>query len=184
MRKIIILSASVRIARQSNHVALYFKNHLQQIENIEVELIDLKELNFPIFDERLSFQQNPSDKLRTFAQKIERADAVIIVSPEYNGSFPASLKNAVDVLYKEWYRKPIGIVGVSSGNFGGVNMIIALQSLFLRIKAIPSSTNFPIPNVQNQFDENGQAKDPENTGKRASSFLQELFWIIDTNTKN
>jgi NAD(P)H-dependent FMN reductase len=58
---------------------------------------------------------------------IESADGVIIISPEYNGGYPAALKNVIDLLTTEWTKKPIGIVPVSSGSFGGMQVLQQLQ---------------------------------------------------------
>jgi len=101
-----ILSASVRRERKSHQVALYFKDYLESNLLSTVGILDLKEYNFPLFDERLQFQASPTPKMIDFAEKIKAADGVIIVTPEYNGGYPASLKNAIDLLHPEWHRKP------------------------------------------------------------------------------
>ncbi len=93
---------------------------------------------------------------------------MIVVSPEYNSGYPAALKNALDLLYDEWYHKPIGLVSVSSGNFGGVNALAQLQTIFLKIKATPVAATFPVPNVEKAFDDDGNAVDKEATDKKAA----------------
>ena len=65
---------------------------------------DLKEYDFPLFDERLQFQESPSQKMLDFSEKIKAADGVLVVTPEYNGGYPASLKNVIDLLHPEWKR--------------------------------------------------------------------------------
>jgi len=99
MRTIAIISSSVRRGRNSHRVALYFKNYLQDNSLAEAEIIDLKEYNFPVFDERLNKMDNPSADVLQFAERIRAADGIIIVTPEYNGGYPASLKNVIDLLY-------------------------------------------------------------------------------------
>src|SRR5690349_14687126 len=101
MSKIVILSSSVRTGRKSHRVAIYFSNYLKE-RDIEHEIIDLLEYNFPVFDERLKFQEEPSAAAREFAGRIRSAAGIIIVTPEYNGGIPAALKNVVDLLYDEW----------------------------------------------------------------------------------
>src|SRR6185503_8329775 len=91
------------------------------------EILDLNSYNFPIFNERLRFQKEPAASVLEFAGKIKASDGVIIVTPEYNGGYPASLKNIVDLLYDEWHRKPVAISTVSDGVFGGTQVITSIQ---------------------------------------------------------
>jgi NAD(P)H-dependent FMN reductase len=102
MLKIIIISSSVRINRKSHVVASYFENYLLENDLSDAEILDLKKYNFPLFNERLRFQESPSPATLTFAEKVREADGVIIVTPEYNGGYPASLKNIIDLLTDEW----------------------------------------------------------------------------------
>lgn len=92
MPHIAIISASVRVNRVSHRVALYFKNYILQNNLGSVEILDLKEYNFPVFDERLSHQESPIPSAIDFSERIKKADGVIIVTPEYNGGYPGSLK--------------------------------------------------------------------------------------------
>lgn len=183
MFHIAIISGSIRIGRQSHHVATYFNNYITENNLATAEILDLKEFNFPIFEERLMYQKDPSEKAKLFSEKIRNADAVIIVSPEYNGGYPASVKNAIDLLVKEWYRKPVGLVSVSSGGFGGVNAMALLQTVLLKIKAAIVPATFPVPKVEENFDENGNAKDKSAMDKRASAFLKEILWVTEAFSK-
>jgi len=179
MPKIVIISSSVRTGRKSHRVALYFKEYITQQQMGEVEILDLDSYKFPIFDERLRFQKNPSEKMLEVAGKIKNADGVLIVTPEYNGGYPASLKNIVDLLYDEWYHKPIGIAMVSEGAFGGTQVITSLQFTLWKIRALVATSMFPVPKVNDSFDENGNAVNKEGTDKRANSFLKELLWMME-----
>ncbi len=181
MPHIAILSSSVRTGRNSHRVTLYFKHYLESNNLATVEILDLKEYNFPIFEERLKYQKNPNAAMLDFAGKIKSADGVIIVTPEYNGGYPASLKNAIDLLYDEWQHKPIAISTVSDGNFGGAQVITSLQFSLWKIHAITIPAMFPVPNVQENFDENGIPKDLVATDKRAANFIKELIWAIERN---
>lgn len=86
-----ILSASVREGRASDRVAAYFEKYITG-NNLETDLVDLKEFDFPIFHERLKNLKEPPQKLIEFTQRIMKADGIVIVTPEYNGGYPASLK--------------------------------------------------------------------------------------------
>jgi len=182
MFKIAIISGSVRRGRKSHHVAHYFNNYINGNKLGTAEILDLKEFNFPVLEERLSMTPEPDASSLLFSEKIKTADIVIVVFPEYNGGYPASVKNAIDLLYSEWYHKPVGLVSVSSGNFGGVNAMSLLQTIFLKIKAVPAAS-FPVPNVESSFDEQGNALNKEATDKRAAAFMKELLWFAEAFNK-
>ena len=99
MPHISIISSSVRTGRNSHRVALYFKNYLESNKFATAEILDLNTYNFPLFDERLRFQKKPSAAMLDFAEKIKFADGVLMVTPEYNGGYPASLKNVIDLFF-------------------------------------------------------------------------------------
>ena len=88
-------------------------NWLGQREQLDVELLDLKEVDLPFFNEKATNLWVPSEDPKAIAwqQKIGQFDGYIVVTPEYNRSMPASLKNAFDQAYNEWNKKPIGFVG-------------------------------------------------------------------------
>lgn len=178
MIHIVIISSSVRTGRKSHRVALFFKNYVEKTGKATAEIADLNMYQFPVFNERLKFQQNPLPGAIDFAQKIKSADAVIIVTPEYNGGIPASLKNAIDLLTDEWHKKPVAISTVSDGQFGGSQVIISLQFSLWKIKALTVPAMFPVPKVHEVFDENGEPFDRDAAEKRAKAFIDEIFICI------
>jgi len=183
MPHISIISSSVRTGRHSHRVALYFKNYLETNNLTTVEILDLNSYQFPVFDERLKYQPNPSAAVLEFADKIRKSDGVIIVTPEYNGGYPAALKNVVDLLYDEWHRKPIAISTVSDGSFGGTQVITSLQFSLWKIRAWTVPAMFPVPKVNDAFDEQGVPTDKAGTDKRASGFIKELLWCVEARGK-
>ncbi len=183
MPHIAIISSSVRTGRNSNRVALFFQNFIEEQELGTAEILDLKKYDFPLFDERLKYQQDPGAEVLEFADKIKQADGVIIVTPEYNGGYPASVKNVVDLLYEEWHRKPIAITTVSDGVFGGTQVITSLQFSLWKIRAWVVPAMFPVPKVQETFDEEGKPTDKAATEKRAKRFLDELLWCIEARSR-
>jgi len=179
MPHILIISSSVREGRNSHRVALFFKKFVEENKMATAEIADLNEYNFPLFNERLRFQKSPSDKVLEFAGKVKNADGVIIVTPEYNGGYPASLKNVVDLLYDEWHRKPMAISTVSDGIFGGTQVITSLQFSLWKIRAFIATAMFPVPNAHKAFNEDGTPTDKEGISKRATAFINELLWFIE-----
>src|SRR5215471_330814 len=123
---IAIISSSVRIGRNSQRVAVFFKKYIETNNLASVDLLDLNEYEFPIFNERLRNIKDPTAQMVEFRDKITKANGVIIVTPEYNGGYPASLKNVIDLLYTEWRRKPVALAAVSNGQFGGMQVMNSL----------------------------------------------------------
>jgi len=181
MKHISIISSSVRNERKSHRVSLYFQNYLIENKLATTEIIDLKECNFPIFEDTLKAQQHPSDVMLDFADRIKRSDGIIIVTPEYNGGYPASLKNAIDLLYDEWKYKPIGIATASSGPFGGSQAMVSLQFTLWKMKAWTIPAMFSVPMVEKAYDGKGIATDKPGSDKLAGVFIKELLFCIETN---
>jgi NAD(P)H-dependent FMN reductase len=179
MPQIAILSASVRQGRNSHRVALYLQHTVIAMPELTVDLIDLHSYAFPIFEERLKYQKEPSPSVREFAQRISEADGVIIVTPEYNGGYPASLKNVVDLLVDEWKRKPVAICTVSDGSFGGSQVITSLLFSLWKIKAWVVNAQLPVPKVNEAFTETGAANDPGTWAVRTKGFVDELLWAVE-----
>jgi NAD(P)H-dependent FMN reductase len=178
MPHIAIISASVRTGRISHRVALFFKKYIEENSLATAEILDLAAYRFPVFEERLKYQPAPSEQVLDFAAKIRKADGVIIATPEYNGGYPASLKNVVDLLYDDWHRKPIGLVTVSNGAFGGSQVLTSLQFSLWKIRAWVVPAMFPVPKAQEAFDEAGNPTDKAQTEKRAKAFMDEMLWCI------
>lgn len=179
MPHIAIISSSVRTGRNSHRVALFFKKFIETKNLATVEILDLNEYQFPVFSERLRNQPDPLAQVLDFAKKITNADGVLIVTPEYNGGYPAALKNVVDLLYSEWRRKPIAISTVSDGSFGGMQVITSLQYSLWKIRAWTVPALFPVPKAQEAFDAEGNPADAAGVEKRATGFLDELLWCIE-----
>jgi NAD(P)H-dependent FMN reductase len=178
MKKIAIISSSIRRGRKSHRVALWFRRYLEENKLADAEILDLSEYRFPLFDERLKFQENPLPEAVELADRIRSADGVIIVTPEYNGGYPASLKNVVDLLTDEWRRKPVAITTVSDGSFGGTQVITSLQFSLWKTGAWTVPAMFPVPKVDEAFDEEGLPADPAAMNKRAARFTGELLRCI------
>lgn len=173
-----ILLGSTRRDRQSVKVANFVLARLGQRPNVETELLDLQEYDFPIMEERLRFRDDPPSRLQEFSDKIARADSLIIVTPEYNNGYPGVLKNALDYLLPEYERKPIAIVTVSAGGFGGLNCLAQLRLVTLGMGAFPIPASLPISRVHDSFNDDGTPNDASYE-KRAASFLDEVLWFTE-----
>jgi NAD(P)H-dependent FMN reductase len=183
MYHISIISSSVRTGRKSHNVALYFQKYLKTNKLATAEILDLKQYDFPVFDERLKNQKSPSLEALEFKNKIIASDGIIVVSPEYNGSIPASLKNVIDLLFEEWQKKTIAFSTVSASDFGGLQALSHLEFIFWKIGAICVSKNFPVAKVQEKFDDFGNPTNKEETDGFAKIFIDDFLKCIDSDKK-
>ncbi len=176
---IAILSSSTRLNRQSHRVALALQ---QTIENQGVHtasVLDLAAYQFPIMEEVLQKLPNPPAGLAEFAHNVKSADAFIFVSPEYNGSYTAALKNAVDYLKEsEFNKKVIGVASVTSGSMGGMRAALAMQQLALGVSGYAIPQMLLVGQVAQRFDEAGNLLDPL-FEKSMNSFLQHFIWLAE-----
>lgn len=176
---ITILSASTRLNRQSHRVALALKQFIEAQGEHSAEILDLAAYRFPVLEEVLHRHPAPPEGLAEFADKVRRSDAHIFVSPEYNGSYTAALKNAVDYLKEgEFSKKVIGIATATTGMLGGIRAALAMQQLVLAISGIPIPQMLTVGNLPQRFDENGALLDPV-FEKNMRNFLHHFLWLAE-----
>ena len=173
-----VILGSTRRGRQSPKVARFIAERMRRNERVETEILDLAEYDFPIMEERLRFRDDPPPGLREFGEKVARSDSLVIVTPEYNNGYPGVLKNALDYLLPEYQRKPIAIVTVSAGGFGGINCLAQLRLVTLGMGAFPIPASLPVSRVQDSFDDEGNPKD-ESYEKRAAAFIAEVLFFAE-----
>ena len=174
---IVIVSASTRIGRQTHKVALALEKALAKIEGINAIIVDLKKENLPLFEEVMARLPTPNEAISQTFDVLCRADAMLFVTPEYNGSYSVALQNMADHYPKVAFaKKAIGIVTVSSGAMGGMRAAMHLQQFILALWAIPSPQMLLVSSVQNKFDEQGHLLD-ENYTKSIDTFLNEFLWL-------
>jgi NAD(P)H-dependent FMN reductase len=169
-----IILGSARRGRMSPRVAKFLAARLGQ--QAETEILDLAAYDFPIMEERLRMQETPPAGVKEFSEKLQRADALLIVSPEYNNGYPGVLKNALDYFGPAEYKnKPFGIATVSAGGFGGQMCLSQLRLIALGLGGFPIPAAFPVSTVQNSFDEDGNLLE-ERYEKSAAAFIASLLW--------
>lgn len=169
-----ILLGSTRRGRQSGKAAKFVETRLGKRAN--TELLDLIDCDLPILRQRLRYDDTPPQNVVELGRKIERADALVIVSPEYNGGYPGVLKNTLDYFYEEYHRKPVGIVTVSGGGFGGLNCLAQLRQVMLALGAYPIPAQLAISRVEESLAGDGTPFDAAYE-ERARKFFDELLWI-------
>ena len=177
MAKIAVIVGSVRQNRQGIKVARWMEEKLKERVHI-VYFIDPLGLDLPLLDKMYKEILNPSPKLIELKNQIVEADGYMPVTPEYNHSTSAAMKNTLDYFLEEYYFKPSAIVSYSVGGFGGVNAVQSLRLIFAELGAPSISSSFSISKVQEVFDDNGDLRD-QGYGKRVIRFIEEFEWYIE-----
>lgn len=160
---------------QSGKVARWLLEQAKNQSGLETKLFDTSEFNFP--------SNLAGEAMKPFNQEwqqaVERADGLIIVSPEYNHGYPGTLKLALDILYEEYRYKAVAICSVSSGPIGGARMIENLLPILRDFHLAISNNDLRFANVEAVFNDKGELLDQRYL-KRAETFLQELIWLAKT----
>jgi NAD(P)H-dependent FMN reductase len=176
-----IILGSTRRGRRTSRAAYFIASRMAQTQRIRSEILDLVEYNFPMLEERLRFRDDPPPQVLEFSHKLAQADALVIVTPEYNNSYPGVLKNCLDYFKPEYRRKPVGIVTVSAADFGGVNCLAQLRLVTLAMSAFPIPASLPIPKIEESLQADGTPIDYSLNAK-AETFLNELIWFTEAIT--
>ena len=140
---------------------------------IETELIDVAHVSLRVDDAGEAIKDS------AFASSMNRADALVVVSPEYNHGYSGLLKHVLDSCLKEYIHKAVGIVGVSAGPFGGTRGIQDLLPVLREIGLVTIFWDVNFSSVQNVFDESGTLRDSAFL-PRIDKFLKELVWMAWT----
>jgi NAD(P)H-dependent FMN reductase len=168
-----VILGTTRKGRMSEHAARFMAERLARRNGIVTELIDISRVPMPLDDAGEGIK-NPE-----FSEKMVMADALVIVTPEYNHSFPGLLKHVLDSCLKEYIHKAAGIVGVSAGPFGGVRAIQDFLPVMRELGLVNIFWDVNFGNVSKVFDERGKLLD-EAFIARADKFLNELIWMAKT----
>src|ERR1043166_4501870 len=165
-----VILGTTRRGRKSEDAARFVFEQTKKRPDIETELIDVCKLPLKLDD---AGEQMKDPK---FSATIQRCDALIIVTPEYNHSFPGLLKHALDMNLKEYIHKAVGICGVSAGPFGGVRAIEQLLPVMRELGLVTIFEDVNFGQVRALFDESGKLLD-QNYVRRLDNFLNELIWM-------
>ena len=168
-----VILGTPRKGRYSTYAANLVAEELGKRPRVTTEVIDV--LHHPVpHDDAGEAVKSPA-----FAEKMARADGLVIVCPEYNHGYPGALKSLLDTCLKEYIHKPAGVVGVSAGPWGGVRAIQSLLPVLREFGLVSLFWDVNFSQVQNVFDEAGALKDPA-WRRRTGKFLNELLWMAET----
>jgi NAD(P)H-dependent FMN reductase len=156
----------------SVHAARLVHERIRQRAGIQTELLDVATLPIPTDD------AGESAKDPMFSEAMNRADAIVLIAPEYNRGYPGLLKHVLDTNLKEYVHKAVGIVGVSAGIFGGARVIENLLPVLRELGLVTIFWDVNFNNVRSRFDEDGVLVDESFLA--IDKFLDELVWMAET----
>jgi NAD(P)H-dependent FMN reductase len=173
--KLLVIISSTRPGRIGVPVANWFVEQAGAHAGFEVELIDLYELDLPLLDEpnHPRLRQYTKEHTKQWSATVDGADAVVFVTAEYNHSFTAALKNAIDYLHHEWAHKPLGFVSYG-GVAAGTRAMQALKPVAIALALVPVVAAVNIPFVQQFRQDDGTIVGNDIMVEAASAMLDEL----------
>jgi NAD(P)H-dependent FMN reductase len=146
-----VILGSNRPNRAGIAVANWFMKQTKKHTNATFKFIDLEKVNLPFLDEPIppSSQQYQHQHTKKWSKTIDKLDGYIVITPEYNRGYPAVLKNALDFVYHEWNKKPIGFVGYG-GMSGGLRAVEQLRLVAVELQMVPVREAVAIPVIWEQ----------------------------------
>jgi NAD(P)H-dependent FMN reductase len=165
-----VILGTARKGRASEHAAQLFNELLNRRSGVISRVIDIATVPMPVDD------AGEAIKDPAFANAMTEADGLVIVSPEYNHSFPGLLKHVLDSCLSEYIHKAVGIVGVSAGPFAGARVIQNLLPVMRELGLVTIFWDVNIGAVGKVFAEDGRLLD-DAVIRRSERFIKELVWM-------
>ncbi|MEU7616411.1 NAD(P)H-dependent oxidoreductase [Micromonospora rifamycinica] len=174
MTQLMVVVGSTRPGRAALPIARWFTGQAESHGGFDTTVVDLAELALPLLDEpavpRLG--QYTQQHTRRWSALVAAADAVVLVTPEYNFGYPAALKNAIDYLHHEWHHKPVGFVSYG-GVAAGTRAVQQLKQVVTTLRMLPVVEAVHIP-WHPRFIIDGRFRPDEATAQAAVAMLDEL----------
>lgn len=167
-----VVLGSIRKGRRSEGPARLLAERVAAAGH-ETELLDLRDLALPMYDEEESSESHP--RVTHLRQSLARSDASIWLSPEYNHSFTSAIKNAIDYVDDELKRKPVMACGLAGGAAGGIRASEGLKMVLIELHAVPIRDSVHFSDARSLFDVDGNLQKPELI-RRIDFVLAHLVW--------
>ncbi|MEI2776137.1 MAG: NAD(P)H-dependent oxidoreductase [Tetrasphaera sp.] len=174
--RLMIIIGSTRPGRAGLPIGTWFAERARAHGGFQLDVVDLAELGLPFLDEphhpRLHEYEN--DHTREWSERVSRADAIVIVTAEYNYGYPAPLKNAIDYLHNEWFDKPVGFVSYG-GVSAGTRAVQQLKQVVGSLRMVPVTDSVNIPFFPQFLRPDGSVEPNEVMVQSADAMLDELL---------
>lgn len=165
-----VIVASTREGRLGGTVGGWFVDHAKQRSDVVVDVIDLADTPLPT-----TLPSPAPPEVAAYTKRLDAADAFVVVTPEYNHSFPGPLKIAIDSAHREWAAKPVAMVSYG-GVYGGLRAVEQLRLVFADLHAVTIRNTVSFALAHRQFDAEGRPRDPEAVARSATALLDQLTW--------
>lgn len=175
--RVAVVVGSVREGRQGRAVTDWFLGTAAGDAGLDLDVIDLGEIDLPLVLPDWGGTPSPEAvaALRDVSQRLAAADAFVVVTPEYNHSFPASLKNFIDWHYTQWRAKPVGFVSYG-GLGGGLRAVEQLRLVFAELHATTVRDSVSLHGPWSGLGEDGTPRDAAVCAGAAKGMLGQLSW--------
>ncbi|MDX3227144.1 NAD(P)H-dependent oxidoreductase [Streptomyces sp. ME19-01-6] len=172
--RLAVIVGSTREGRFGPKVVDWFTSRTALHADLHTDVVDLADTPLP---GNLSYRPGPEDAkaLAAVTPRLEAADAFVVITPEYNHSYPASLKNAIDWHYTPWKAKPVGFVSYG-GISGGLRAVEHLRPVFAELHAVTVRDTVSFHNAGELFGADGTLKEPKGPEAAATALLDQLTW--------
>lgn len=175
--RIEIISGSPRQNSTTHRLALHLSKVLQEKTEHEIGLLEVRNYPLPLLQKVFATIEETPATYKDMATRVFGADAFIIVTPEYNGSYSPAMQNLFDHFPKQ-HHKVFGLVTASTGALGGMRAAMQLQQFTLALFGIPSPYMLITPQVDKKFDAEGNLVDPS-FQKSIDLFIKEYLWLAE-----
>ncbi|MGV3741348.1 MAG: NADPH-dependent FMN reductase [Burkholderiaceae bacterium] len=168
--RLALIHGSARRHRFGETVMAWAQSVIARQQGLDTEIVDPREY--------FSFAESDAPTttdLSVLKQRLERADAFIVVTPEYNHGYPAALKTLIDSAYSEWNAKPAGFISYG-GMSGGIRAVEQLRQVFAELHVVTMRDGVSFANVWDQFDRHGKLLHAPRAEKAMETMLSQLRW--------
>ncbi|MGP3998607.1 NADPH-dependent FMN reductase [Streptomyces sp. 8N706] len=173
--RLAVIIGSVREGRFGPTVAQWFVDEARPRTDSDIDVIDLAEIDLGMTAPTMDPAPEVAAVLEQVSPRLEAADAFVVVTPEYNHSYPAGLKNVIDWHHAQWNAKPVGFVSYG-GVSGGLRAVEHLRQVFAELHAVTVRDTVSFHNAWQQFGEDGRPIAPEGCNAAAKTMLDQLTW--------
>ena len=175
--RIEIVSGSPKQNSVTHRLALHLHKLLTETSDHKVNVLEVRNYPLPLLQRVFATVDDAPEEFRELAERMFAADAFIIVTPEYNGSYSPAMQNMFDHFPKQ-HRKVFGLVTASPGALGGMRAAMQLQQFVLALFGIPSPYMLVTPQVDKKFDAEGSLLDA-GFQKSIDVFVTEYLWLAE-----
>jgi NAD(P)H-dependent FMN reductase len=169
-QRIAVIIGSTRMGRVGDAIARWFVDRAKQRDDLELDVLDLAEFDFPA-----RYPEEVTAEMNRFTGSIDRADGFVVVTPEYNRSFPASLKQAIDYGYDEWHAKPVGFVSYGCRSRGHY-AVEGLRVVFTELHTVCVRDEVSIDLMDVTLRPDGSPRHVDGLEPTVTVMLDQLLW--------